>query len=130
MIVTDNEGNQNVINEQKSVESEIFSFYRKLFQNKDNFLEISSIENFLGPETCNNIPKLSDAQRDSMGDRITVEEMTKYLKKCKNNVAPGSSGFTNEFYKFFWRDLKYFVINSINFAFSNKRLSITQDWAL
>ena len=41
-----------------------------------------------------------------MKGKVTVEEMTKYLKKCKNNVSPGSSGFTNDFYKFFWRDIK------------------------
>ena len=61
-----------------------------------------------------------------MNGKITVEEMTNYLKKCKNNVAPGASGFTNEFYKFFWNDIKYFVINSIDHAFTNTKLSITQ----
>ena len=62
-----------------------------------------------------------------MEGRITVEEMTKYLKKSKNNVAPGSSGFTNEFFKFFWRDIKNFVVNSVDYAFDNNRLSVSQN---
>ena len=52
--------------------------------------------------------------------------LTKYLKKVKNNVSPGSSGFTNEFYKFFWLDLKTFITNSINFSYECGMLSVTQ----
>ena len=58
-----------------------------------------------------------------MKGKISLEEMTKYLKKTKNNVSPGSSGFTNDFYKFFWRDLKQFVVRAVDFAFDNNRLS-------
>ena len=126
VIVTDNEGNESTLDDQKSVEKEIHSYYHKLFNNKDNLIEIDTIEEFLGHQNCENIPKLSGAQKSSMDGKITVEEMTKYLKKCKNNVAPGSSGFTNEFYKFFWRDVKYFVINSVDYAFDHNRLSVTQ----
>ena len=61
-----------------------------------------------------------------MNGKFTVDEMSKYLKKCKNNVSPGSTGFTTEFFKFFWRDIKNFVVNSVNFAFDQGRLSITQ----
>ena len=58
-----------------------------------------------------------------MGSKISIDEMT----KCKNNVSPGSSGFKNNFYNFFWRDIKYFVINSIDYAFDNNRLSVSQN---
>ena len=57
---------------------------------------------------------------------ITSEELTNHLKKTKNNVSPGSSGFTNEFFKFFWKDLKIFVTKAINNGFENGMLSITQ----
>jgi hypothetical protein len=33
-----------------------------------------------------------------------------------NNKSPGSDGFSTEFFKFFWIDLKSFVVNSINFG--------------
>ena len=62
-----------------------------------------------------------------MEGKITIDEMTKYIKKCKNNVAPGSTGFTYDFYKFFWRDLKTFIINSVEYAFEHKRLSVSQN---
>ena len=57
---------------------------------------------------------------------LTMDELTKYLKKVKNNVAPGSSGFTNEFYKFFWYDLKHFALESINFSYEIGQLSVVQ----
>ena len=126
LIVNNEEGQELVLNDQKSIETEICSYYSKLYQNKDDSIEIDSIEGFLGQENCQNIPKLSNNQKQSMKGKISVEEMTKYLKKCKNNVSPGSSGFTTDFYKFFWRDVKYFVINSVDFAFDSGRLSVSQ----
>ena len=57
---------------------------------------------------------------------MTLNELTKYIKKAKNNVSPGSSGYTNEFFKFFWIDLKIFIINSINHSYELGRLSVTQ----
>ena len=57
---------------------------------------------------------------------ISVDELTKYIKKSKRNVSPGSSGFTNEFYKFFWIDLKIFITKAINYGYENKMLSVTQ----
>jgi hypothetical protein len=44
----------------------------------------------------------------------------------KNNKSPGSDGFTSEFLKFFWKDLKVFVIVSLNYGYSLGSLSDTQ----
>ena len=44
----------------------------------------------------------------------------------QNNKSPGSTGFTTEFFKFFWSDISYFVVNSINYGFENKHMSQTQ----
>ena len=57
---------------------------------------------------------------------LTLDELSNYLKKTKNNVAPGATGFTNEFFKFFWRDLKLFVLKSVDYLFTNNRLSASK----
>ena len=44
----------------------------------------------------------------------------------KNNKSPGSTGFTAEFFKFFWKDLGYFVVKSLNYGFERGELSTTQ----
>ena len=126
LIVENRDGDEEVITDQKGVENEIFQYYKNLYKNKDHQNEVPSIGNFF-ESNIQNIPKLSDVQKNLMEGKISLNELTSYLKKTKNNVSPGSSGFTNEFYKFFWRDLKYFVLNAIEFAFENNRLSITQN---
>ena len=44
----------------------------------------------------------------------------------KNGKSPGSDGFTIEFYKFFWNDIGYFLLRSLNHSFYSEELSITQ----
>ena len=41
-------------------------------------------------------------------------------------MSPGSSGFTGDFYKFFWRNIKHFVVRSANYSFDIGSLSIQQ----
>ena len=44
----------------------------------------------------------------------------------RNNVAPGSSGYTGDFYKLFWRDIKQFFLSSANYSFETGSLSVSQ----
>ena len=113
-----------VITDQKSIENEIFEFYGDIFSRKE--CGIQSIHEFLSPIIAHSCPKISEDQKNQMEGLITSDELTKYLKKTKNNVSPGSSGFTNEFFKFFWLDLKIFVTNSINCSYERGMLSVTQ----
>ena len=39
---------------------------------------------------------------------------------------PGADGFITEFFKIFWKDVGYFVLRSLNYAFNKGELSITQ----
>jgi hypothetical protein len=58
---------------------------------------------------------------------INVNEASRVLQKMNNNKSPGSDGFSTEFFKFFWIDLKSFVVNSINFGSLLGELSVTQN---
>ena len=124
LVIEDEFGREKTVDDQKGVEKEITNFYEELYENKDEYIEINSIEEFIGQGNLENNSKLTEGEKQSMEGKIRVNEMTSYLKKTKNNVSPGSSGFTNEFYKFFWRDLKFFVINAVDYAFENNRLSV------
>ena len=115
---------QQLLTEQKAIENEIFEYYKNLFAEKPTISK--NIEEFLTPAAADSCPKLSDTQKQKMERKITPEELLIYLKKTKNNVSPGSSGFSNEFFKFFWNDLKIFISKAINFGYETGMLSITQ----
>ena len=44
----------------------------------------------------------------------------------KNNKSPGTSGFSVDFFKVFWKQLGNFVVRAINLGFLQGELSITQ----
>ena len=48
------------------------------------------------------------------------------IKEFKNNKSPRTDGFTSEFYKFFWPELKSDMTSSFNYTFQKGTLSISQ----
>lgn len=44
----------------------------------------------------------------------------------KNNKSLGSDGFTVEFFKFFWKDFKHYIVSVVNHIFVKKELPISQ----
>ena len=57
---------------------------------------------------------------------ITEKEVLNVLKNMKNGKSPGRDGYTAEFYKFFWKDIGNFVLESLNKSFTTGELSIAQ----
>ena len=45
----------------------------------------------------------------------------------KNSKSPGMDGFTAEFFKIFLVDLGKFIVKSVNYAYKNGSLSVTQN---
>ena len=101
LIVEDEEQGAKTVRNQKGVEYEILSFYRQLYKNKDEEIQLATIENFLGNNSYMKTTKLTESEKHSMEGEITVLELTNYLKKTKNNVSPGSSDYINEFFNSF-----------------------------
>ena len=95
------------LNKQVEIKTNAQNFYAKLFSN--HVLIIT--------QNAQTLSKLSNQQSESMSGHISVDEMTKYLKKSKNNVSPGSSGFKGNFYKFVWLDIKNWVVSSAKYSF-------------
>ena len=123
-LIVERDNTNSEITDQKAIEHEIFKYYKDLFSNKDSLNQ--EISDFLGQDVTDSCPKISDIQKNKTKGLINVEELTRYLKKSKNFVSPGTSGFTNEFYKFFWIDLKHFIAKAVNFSYESGTLSVTQ----
>ena len=52
------------------------------------------------------IPKLNKEQNELLDCELSVTELTIALKEMSNDKSPGLDGFTTNFYKFFWADIK------------------------
>ena len=51
-------------------------------------------------------------EKTSIEGKITLDEASAALKNMKNNLSPGSDGFTVDFLKFFWLQVGAFIVNS------------------
>ena len=123
--IKDDSGKDKIISDQKNIDNEIYKFYQNLYKSQESQVTILTIDEFLSPGE-NNSPKLSNEQAAKLEGKLTIEEATRYIKKCRADASPGSSGFTGGFYKLFWRNLKHHVVNSLNYAYESGNLSITQ----
>jgi exonuclease III len=98
-------------------------FYEKLYSCQNEEVDDATFFEKLNPE---DIPTLSEDDRNSIEGQITYNELLEALKRSKNDKSPGLDGYTSEFFKFFWIDIGHFLLRSINFAYKNNTLSITQ----
>ena len=123
----ENNGNISSISSQNDIELQIKTYYENLYTNKDEHITFDSINDFFD-EDLPNIQhlKLSNSQAAQLEGLITEQELLAALKKGKNDSAPGLDGFTYQFYKVFWSDLKHFLIKAANHSFSIKKLPSSQ----
>ena len=125
LFVKSNSGEEIEVNDQAMIDLELYHFYQKLYRSQESMLETLTIDEFIGNTNAKE-PKLSREQASKLEGLLSVEEATIYMKKCRGDASPGSSGFTGAFFKFFWRNLKVFIVNSLNYAYQTGNLSITQ----
>ena len=118
MLSLENE-NGEMIYDNKEILQETKSFYEKLYSVKQVVdVDLEGI--------INEIPSLDQEESDELEGLITYEEIWRALKNMNNNKSPGSDGYTTEFYKFFFRDIGYFLVRSINYGFHIGEMSVTQ----
>ena len=96
-----NQSGEEIVN-LENILSEQQSFYRNLYSSRENNID-SSYQNFLCDDT---LPRLNDSEHEELERDLQIEEIAKALKELLNHKTPGSDGFTSNFFKFFWPDLK------------------------
>ena len=114
-----------IVNKQEEVLKEVKIFYSNLYQKQESGPEIDTdIDNIL--KNLQEAPTLSNDEKAELEGEIKLDEISNVLKKMKNNKSPGSDGFTVEFFKFFYNDLKVFIQRAINEGYRIGKLSATQ----
>ena len=61
-----------------------------------------------------------------MEDDITIKEIENFLFKTKNDKAPGPDGYSYEFFKIFWEEIKFLMLNTFKEYLDKKKLSDQQ----
>ena len=98
-------------------------FYESIYQSREGDERNSQGANFLKAE---NVTPLSQDDQKLCDGPITDTECLNALKDFKNGKTPGSDGFTAEFYKFFWHELRDELLDSLHYAFQSGSMSISQ----
>lgn len=96
--------------DEKEINTELFKFYKVLFELKIN-VSNALIQGYLN---VIEIPKLCREQSQRCKGVITEEELLKALKKMPNNKLPENNRITKKFSEAFWDDLKTPVLLSVN----------------
>ena len=116
-----------IITDQKQILAETCKFYETLYASKENTLNDVDLNAYMQDM---NVPKLHEDEALKLEGILTLKEAGKTLKNMKNNKSPGTSGFSADFYKVFWKQLGTFVVRAINFGFLKGELSVTQQHGL
>ena len=96
--------------------------YFKTLYSENNAVDNNSVETLIRE----NHVKLSENEAESLEGDSKYSELAEALKNMRNSKTPGNDRFTAEFFKFFWIDLKMFVLNSLNYGYRTGSLSVTQ----
>ena len=113
--------NGEIISDSDQITQEVKQFYENLYASRESDIKSRTVD-----ELDLDHPELSDEERDNLEGNISIEELTHSVKNLNNGKSPGSDGYTAEFYKFFFADLKYFLLRSINYGFQEGEMSVTQ----
>ena len=103
-----------ILNSQKTSFKNLYS--------ENIIIDDTPIESIIGE----NSSKLADNEAELLEGDIKYSELAEALKNMNNLKTPGNDGFTAEFFKKFWTDLKFFILNSLNCGYRTGSLSITQ----
>ena len=111
--------NNKKIHDPKEILEEMRVFYQDLY----SFKEITRIEESMFNNYQRNMPKLFNEESSKLDLKITLNELYTQIFSTKNNKSPGTDGFTNEFLKIFWDELKYLLLELMNFFFETEHIN-------
>ena len=111
----------NIAHDPKQILEEEERFFKEIYQSKNVSPESANLEHFF-----DGLNTLKQEEADTCEGLLTLAESTNSLQQFKINKAPGSDGFTIEFYRFFWNAIGQIMVDSFNYAFQNGDMSISQ----
>ena len=114
LIISDN----NKINNPDEILEEMRKFYKNLYSWK----KIEDLETSIFRDYYHGLPKISDEESSKLDLEININELHRQIFSTQNNKSPGPDGFTNEFFKIFWDQLKFLLLKLLNTFFEKKKI--------
>ena len=102
-------------------------YYKNLFIERQHLSE-HDINNFLN--RVSKFLQLSTEQSLECEKYITEKELYETLKSMPNNKSPGNDGFTKEFFKKFWFEVRKPFLSCVLHSFVKEEIYILQRQAI
>ena len=97
-------------------------FYEHLYKEKETI----DINNTNYAQIEKNLTQINLNDRSMLEKDISIEDLRYIVFKSKNNKSPGPDGYSNEFYKTFWEQIKILLLRLMNFYRDNGHLNKSQ----
>lgn len=121
---------EQLVIDSKGIMMELKYFYQDLYQNKDASIGEQLVDDIKSFTENLSIPKLPDHLQTLCEGQLSYQECYNALQTFKNNKSPGNDGLTVEFYKIFWPILGNLLVDSLNTAHIQGKLSNSQRQAI
>lgn len=101
------------------------AFYSNLYHSsfETNHFDNVLCDQFFPQPHANVLPEI--AKKDCEG-LLSIEECFKIVNSLEKGKTPGTDGLPAEFYKILWPDIKFLLIDALNFAFEFGEMSTSQ----
>ena len=114
--------NNTKISEPNKILKEMGKFYEHLYTKK----ETTDINTTNYAHIEKKLTKINKDERVSLEKDISLEDLKYIVFKSKNNKSPGPDGYSNEFYKTFWDQIKILLLKLMNYYRKNGFLNKSQ----
>ena len=108
----------NLENDQKTVDKEISDYYKKLYEEQPQTIRTLPFNN--------DLPKVTNTDNERINRPISLNEITSSLNSLPNNKSPGDDGLTPAIYRKFWTQLGPRMIESFQSGMEMGHMSTSQ----
>ncbi|GAA0168140.1 hypothetical protein LIER_22923 [Lithospermum erythrorhizon] len=110
------DGSGKLIEDPDGIKEVVIQFYKDLFTEPScEDCDLSTVGNILDQ-------RLKDDEVNMFGMPITAKEIERVMLHMKLEKAPGPNGFTTEFYKSSWNDVKETFIDAVKIFFATNNM--------
>ena len=114
---------ENLIKDKEGILKAQKDFYQKLYSKGNTTNLDQSPLNWV----TQYIRRLKDTTKEKLEEDINLLEIEDVLFKTKNNKSPGPDGYSYEFFKIFWEDIKFLMLNTFKEYLDTQRLTDQQN---